>query len=275
MPFKWHPDEDAPEIVSHSKAKLNVLRSYLSAYFDRLNVNPNREEFKLDLVDGFAGGGTFLSNGEIISGTPLIMLEESESASERLNRGRIRPLKFNCKYYFVDVKRAHTDHLRKVLTARGYSPDDNRIVLRTSRFEDEADGIIREIRSRQQRAGRAIFLLDQTGFSQVELRLVRRIMGELPGAEVILTFAADALINHLSQTRSLIKAVSPLELTEPQISQLIELRNRDRARALAQRTLRTHIRSVTGAAFDTPFFIRPMQSPRTLVRSPVEAPYGP
>ena len=147
MPFKWHPNEDPPEIESHSKAKLDVLRSYLRAYFDRLNVNPNREEFKLDLVDGFAGGGTFLSNGETISGTPLIMLEESESASRRLNEGRIRPLKFNCKYYFVDVERGHTDHLRKVLTERGYPPEDKRMVLRTSRFEDEVGSIIRNMES--------------------------------------------------------------------------------------------------------------------------------
>ena len=264
MPFRWHPKENPPEIESHSKAKLDVLRSYLRAYFDRLNVNPNRREFKLDLIDGFAGGGSFLSNGETISGTPLIMLEESENASQRLNQGRNKPLKFDCKYYFVDVQRAHTDHLRKVLNQRGTPPDGNRIVLRTSRFEDEIDGIIAEIRRRQQRAGRAIFLLDQTGFSQVELNLVRRIMAQLPGAEVILTFAADALVNHLSEAVSLIKAVSPLELTESQIRQLIEMRNRDGGRALVQRTLRTHIRNVTGAAFDTPFFIRPLQSRRAL-----------
>ena len=264
MSFRWHPDEDPPEIKSHSKAKLAVLRSYLRAYFDRLNVYPGREEFKLDLVDGFAGGGTFLSNGEIVSGSPLIMLEETAKASRRLNQGRRRPLKFNCKYYFVDVERAHTDHLRKVLAERGYPSEDEKIVLRTSRFEHEVDGIIRDIRSRQQRAGRAIFLLDQTGFSQVELQLVRRIMAGLPGAEVILTFAADALINHLSETIPLIKAVSPIELTEQQIRELIELRNRDGGRALVQRTLRTHIRDISGATFDTPFFIRPLQSRRAL-----------
>ena len=55
MPFKWHPDEPPPPIEEHSRAKLTVLRSYLRAYFDRLNVNPNREEFKLDLVDGYTG----------------------------------------------------------------------------------------------------------------------------------------------------------------------------------------------------------------------------
>ena len=52
--FKWHPDEPPPSIEEHSKAKLDVLRSYLHAYFDRLNVNLARDEFKLDLIDGFA-----------------------------------------------------------------------------------------------------------------------------------------------------------------------------------------------------------------------------
>ena len=93
MAFRWHPHEPPPPIKEHSKAKLTVLRRYLRAYFDRLNVNPQREEFKLDLIDGFAGGGTFRDGDEILSGTPLIMLEESAAAMERLNRNRIKPLR--------------------------------------------------------------------------------------------------------------------------------------------------------------------------------------
>ena len=162
MKFKWHPDDPSPLIEPHSKAKLDVLRSYLRAYFDRLNVNPHREEFKLDLVDGFAGGGVFRDGDESLSGTPLIMLEESDDAKERLNLNRIKPLRFDCKCYFVDVKTAHTDHLRKVLTERGYGRrvDDGEIVVRNGSFEEEVDGILKEIRQRQPLAGRAIFLLD-------------------------------------------------------------------------------------------------------------------
>lgn len=79
MSFRWHPNEPSPSIEGHSTAKLRVLRSYLRAYFDRLAAHLPRDEFKLDLVDGFAGGGTFLDDKEIVSGTPLIMLEESKS----------------------------------------------------------------------------------------------------------------------------------------------------------------------------------------------------
>ena len=264
MQFRWHPDEPPPQIEAHSKAKLEVLRNYIRAYFDTLNVNPSQEKFRLDLVDGFAGGGTFRDGGDVISGTPLIMLEETVAARERLNRLRTKPLHVDCRYYFVDVEVAHTDHLRKTLSERGYQVDDGDIVVRNSPFQDVAGDIVAEIRRRQPRAGRSIFLLDQTGFSRIELSLVAGILRELPKAEVILTFAADSLINHLSVTPSLIKAAAPLELTEAKIQELIRYRDDDGGRALVQRTLRDHIREITDVPFDTPFFIRPIGSRRAL-----------
>ena len=263
MNFRWRVGDPPPLIEEHSKAKLIVLRHYLRAYFDRLNINPSREEFKLDLIDGFSGGGTFKDGDGIESGTPLIMIEESEAARERLNRNRAKPLRCDFKYYFVDAEALHVNHLRTVLNERGLA-DDERIVTRCGRFEEEANAIIADIRRHQPRAGRAIFLLDQTGFSRVELRLVARILRDLPAAEIILTFAADALINHLAANPAYIKAVSPLELTQPKIEDLIQLKNGAGGRALVQRVLREHIRSTTGATYDTPFFIRPERSRRSL-----------
>ena len=264
MDFRWHPDEPPPLIEEHSKAKLTVLRSYLRAYFDRLNVNPNREEFKLDLVDGFAGGGTFRDGDESVSGTPLIMLEESKAARGRLNRNRAKPLRLDCKHYFVDKESAHVNHLRRVLNERGFRVDDGTIIVRNERFEEAVDDIVPEIRRRQPRVGRSIFLLDQTGFSQVALELIARIFRELPAAEVILTFATDALVNHLAERQALIKAVAPLELTESRMHELVEQRDGVGGRALIQRILRDHIRCVTGATYDTPFFVRPRLSRRAL-----------
>ena len=182
MSFRWHPHEPPPRIEGHSPAKLKVLRSYLRAYFDRLAAHLPRDEFKLDLVDGFAGGGTFLDDKRILSGTPLIMLEESESARQRLNRDRTKPLRFDFKYYFVDVEEAHIDHLKVALKECGYSADDERIVIRNEAFHAVADTIIAGIRHRQPRAGRSLFLLDQCGFQQVELSLVARILRTLPKA---------------------------------------------------------------------------------------------
>lgn len=262
--FVWHPNDPPPAIEQHSRAKLTVLRSYLRAYFDRLGNNPSRDEFRLDLVDGFAGGGTFLDSGEPLSGTPLIMIEEALAASDRLNQKRVKPLRFDCKFHFVDINPAHTAHLRMVLNERGYEVNNEEIVVHTSAFAEVAEDIIADVLRRQPRAGRSIFLLDQTGFSQVELALVSRILARLPAAEVIMTFAADSLINFLSESPSIVRAVAPLQVTETQIHDWLQLGDGDGGRALVQRVMRNHIRSVTRASFDTPFFIRPKESRRAL-----------
>ena len=264
MPFEWHPNEPPPFIESHSRAKLEVLRTYIRAYFNRLNNNPAREEFKIVLVDGFAGGGTFKDSKDTVSGSPLVMLEESNAAVVRLNQHRAKRLNFDCKYFFVDIEKAHTDHLRKVLAERGYQVDERIIFVRNCSFLDAVDDIISEIHRHQPIAGRAIFLLDQKGFSHVELAIVGRIFRELPAAEVILTFAADALVSYFADTPQIRKTAAKLELTDAQMYDLIELKEGSGGRALIQRELREHIRAITGATFDTPFFIRPRTSHRAL-----------
>ena len=242
---------------------MRSLRRYLGAYFDRLNVHPQREEFRLDLVDGFAGGGLFTDGEATVPGTPIIMLEEAAAATQRLNEGRIKPLNVNCRFYFVDKEAAHTTHLSNVIKERELDAAE-RVTVRTGRFEDEVDGILQSIKARQPRAGRALFLLDQTGFGQVELALVRRIFSELAAAEVILTFAADALINHLAETPQIVSAARSLELDEARIRDLIQARDENTSRAVVQRALRDDVRYRTGATYDTPFFIRPHQSRRAL-----------
>lgn len=89
--FTWELGEPPPSIQEHSEAKLKVLRSYLSAYFDRLCMYFPRDEFKLDLIDGFSGGGIFTNhNGIEILGSPLVMLEEAKSAEFRMNLDRTK-----------------------------------------------------------------------------------------------------------------------------------------------------------------------------------------
>lgn len=262
--FKWGLGEEPPLIEEHSKAKLEVLRSYLREYFDRLNANPARDRFKLDFVDGFCGGGTFRDSTKTISGTPLIMLEESKDAAKRLNKGRRKELDFDCRFYFVDKKKAHTDTLKKILRDREYNLDDEKIYIRTGAFEAEADSIINEIKNHQPRSGRAIFLLDQTGYSHINLSIVKNILRQLPAVEIILTFAVDAMLNFLAKNRPLIKAYDALGLSDAKVLELLEEKDKPHGRAAAQRILLQHLKNMTNAPFYTPFFIRPEESHRTL-----------
>ena len=241
-----------------------MLRSYVSDYIDRLCDGSRRDVFKLDLVDGFSGGGLFLEGGVEISGTPLIMLEEAQAAYTRLNGKRVKPLHFDLKFHFVDIAPDHTRYLRRVLSEREFHIPKHEVKIYDGAFEDVVGAIISDIKRRQPRAGRALFLLDQKGFSQVGLDLVRRIFNELAHAEVILTFAAETLLNYMVERPELYAAVRPIELSETDVRNLVDLKQGAGGRAVAQRTLRDHLRLRTGAAYDTPFFIRPRQSRRAL-----------
>ena len=264
MQFNWVPGSPPPQIEEHSLAKLAVLRNYVSDYIDRLCDGFPRDVFKLDLVDGFSGGGVFNDRGSEISGTPLIMLEEAEAAHTRLNEMREKPLHFDVKFHFVDIAEDHTDYLNRVLKERGYVPSHRKVEVYNLPFADAVDRIIDDIKRRQPIAGRSLFLLDQKGYSQVELELVRKIFNELANAEVILTFAADSLINYLVERQEAYTAVRPIDLEETDVRDLVKLKHGDGGKALVQRVLRDHLRVATGASYDTPFFIRPKKSRRAL-----------
>ena len=247
MSFVWVPGSPPPMIEEHSLAKLSVFRNYLSSYIDRLCSGPLRDEFKLDLVDGFSGGGLFLNEGKEVSGTPLIMLEEADDACVRLNADRIKPIRFDLKFHFVDIEPDHTRYLSQVLDERNFNVPRYQISVYDDAFEDVFDRIISDIKRRHPRAGRSLFLLDQKGFSQVELDLVRRIFYELAHAEVILTFAADDLIDRLADRPQMYAAVRPIELEAVDIRDLIELKHGDGGKALVQRVLRGCVTILPGA----------------------------
>ena len=264
MSFVWVPGSPPPVIEEHSLAKLAVLRSYVSSYIDRLCDGSRRDVFKFDLVDGFSGGGLFLDGEAEVSGTPLIMLEEAQAAYARLNERRIKPLHFDLKFHFVDVASDHAQYLTDVLREREFHIPEHQVKVHHKAFEDVADEIIADVKSRQPRAGRSLFLLDQKGFSGVPDFLIRRIFDELANAEVILTFAAETLVNYSVERPQFYLAASSVGLGKSDVRNLIDLKHGAGGRALAQRFLRDRLRCATGATYDTPFFIRPKQSRRAL-----------
>ena len=71
-------------------------------------------------------------------------------------------------------------------------------------------------------------------------------------------------MNFLARSPEMVRAVSPLDMTESDVHELVHAKEGDGGRALVQRVLRQKIRAVTRAAYDTPFFIRPERSRRAL-----------
>ena len=261
--FHWRVGEDPPLIADHTEAKLRVLRRYLRAYCDTLVAGRPRERFKLDLVDGFAGGGTYSDGKGTLSGSPLVMLEELSEAEQRLTKDRRKQLLFDVRHYFVEVDRAHADHLSAVLHERRYLPSDGKIVLyREKCFDDVVREIISQIKRHQPRAGRSIFLLDQCGFSKVGMDTIRLIRDALPRAEVILTFAVDNMLNP-STPEEIVQYCTKLGLPADGLRQALR-QGEEHWRAALERVLPELALEATGFKWVTPFFLRPAASRRTL-----------
>lgn len=258
--FRWEPGEPPPRIEEHSLAKLEVLRSYLHNYYNTLNQNVRREEFRLDLVDGFAGGGLYSHHDEVISGSPLVMLEELQSAERRLNEGRSKPLRFDVKHHFVEKDPKHAEYLWQVLDDRDHLREKGRVVLHRRGFDEVLDQIISDIRPSQRRRGRSIFLLDQCGYTDADIRMVRRIGERLPQAEVILTISIDTMLN-FSTPKELVARLASLGVPKDyRVEAALHGFSTSHRKALMQRVLPEMIVKSTAFRWFTPFFIRPEKS---------------
>ena len=105
--YDWHIGDAPPDIELHSITKHRVYEEYLSHYIQVLNSNPMIPEFRLNLIDGFSGGGIYTHpvTGELHDGSPLRLIKTSEAAEaavnlNRQNAGMRGGFKLYVKYYF-------------------------------------------------------------------------------------------------------------------------------------------------------------------------------
>lgn len=246
-------------LEQHSVAKHKLLQGYLSAYFRTL-ITPFQTEFKLTIVDGFAGGGQYYhaDTQELCLGSPFICLKSAEEAEALTNLNRSKPIAFDIDYFFVEKNKSAAAFLRETIRQQGYQRRvgaDIKII--EDDFKHHADAIISHIKSKSPRNGRSIFILDQYGYSQVPMPLLAKIFRELPKAEVILTFNVDSFSTYASDKSK----TSPLEsIGLPNVFEgksIQELKESNaQFRALIQGQLYPHIVRQAGSRFHTPFFIR-------------------
>jgi len=169
----WKLGSDPPLIRPHSQAKHRVLRAYLERYVSVLTARIQQDSFRLTLIDGFAGGGRYLDvkSKEERPGSPLIMLQAMEQATEDAQKIRTKPFNLDVQYIFIEKDQEALDYLRQVLAESKYAPlVGDRIQLIHGEFTAQVPEVTKFVKKRG-RAGRAIFVLDQFGYSAVPSRL--------------------------------------------------------------------------------------------------------
>jgi len=188
----------------HSRRKHKILREYFFQYLNVRCGNPQQTKFRLAVVDGFSGGGRYACGA---AGSPIIFIEELQSALETINIRRVTqglgPVEIECLLILNDAMPDVTAMLRQrceplVAAAKDHSPKLHVEIVYSSKPFEKA---YPEIRDRL--AGRfqnVIWNLDQCGHVQVEAATLREIMRSTKSVEVFYTFAIESLITFLSRT---------------------------------------------------------------------------
>ena len=259
--YEW--DENPDALDDHSAAKHAILRAYVRRYIEVLTRHQAQRSLTLTLVDGYAGGNRYTRDGLVVDGSPGIFLRTVREVEDELARARRHGFTIDARFIFVEKRRRPLDVLHETLRAGPFAGDVGKSVqILKGDFNAHAEAIIAAVKAR--RGGlRALFLLDQYGWGAVPFALVRRIMAELKGAEVILTFSVDSLITYLRKETAGTAAAGRVGLEERHVAELLEHKERG-GRALVQHALYEHLRGEVGAPNVTPFFLRSLKSNRSL-----------
>lgn len=260
--YDWVWGNPPPLLKRHSEVKHALLRNYLVDYFLTLVSLPHQDKIQLTIVDGFSGGGLYISEtGQEVPGSPLVILEAIREAEVRVNvrQDRRKPIRIDVELICIDDCSYALEYLRHVLEERGYGADmaGGSIKLVKGKFADQCSATLQRAHDRSPRAGRALFVLDQYGYSAVPMDCLREIFAKLKSAEVILTFYVDSLISYLNE-----KNLADFELStginsSVRAADLDEIKQSPYWRVQLQSSLYQSLTSQCSAQFYTPFFIRP------------------
>ena len=261
--YAWNVGSTPPSLDAHSAAKHEIVGTYVSRYIDILTSDPRHDQLNITLVDGFAGGGLYLYRGDIVFGSPMILLREIEAARARIGLTRKKEFRLNAEFVFVEQRRSNYEFLLDVLRRSEFAARiGENIHPKRGTLSIEIGNIIERIRARGT-AHRSIFFFDQYGYNQVTLRCIRQILSELRNPEIILTFNVDWLINYLSEKDAFLQGVTPIELGLGDVKRMLSMKDQREARWFIQHFLYRHIVERTGAPFYTCFYVMSPESNRS------------
>ena len=261
---------------AHSREKHRLLEAYLTRYVATLTQNIKIDHLALTVVDGFAGGNVYIDEtGQELPGSPSIIMRAIREAEFLANEKRTKRFRIKGDYFFIEKEKEAFCSLELTLKLSEHAGRiGNSIHLINDDFASHSSRII-EFVTTKSRSGRALFVLDQCGYDKVPFACIREIMQAVPNAEIILTFAADFLIDYLCEARPNrhLKSIPELDLDD--LASRYD-KSDPRWRSLIQLELHSEVQRAASAQVLHPI-LHPFGgfAPRSLARPSVAASQGP
>ena len=170
-------------IEPHTKAKHEILRHYLGAWFPILASAQRR----LLYVDGFAGPGEY-KGGE--DGSPIIALKV---ARDHVLKPKLTRKGMDLVFYFIEKDEARYQNLeRKIAELKPQLPSNFRIEPRCAGFDEVFDSVLSKIEEQNKQLAPSFVFIDPFGPTGFPMSLIRRL-AQQPRSEVLITFNYQSL----------------------------------------------------------------------------------
>lgn len=167
------------ELKEHTKAKHEILREYLKAWFPIISSGIGKRG--MNYIDGFAGPGIY-SGGE--EGSPLIAMRTllEHKLFEKIAKARIR-------FHFIEKDPKRAEILKKVIMERFPDLPTNIkwFVHGGEDFSSTIEKALDDLEAEGANLAPSFVFIDPFGFKGFPLRIVRRIL-KYPACEVLVTF---------------------------------------------------------------------------------------
>lgn len=165
------------KIEPHTKAKHEILRRYLGAWFGIMGpLNPN-----ILFIDGFCGPGRYIG-GEV--GSPIIALQTAISHN---NNYRIK----NATFVFIDADNDRIKYLNNEISKLTI-PKNFQILVLDNEFEETISNLLNDIEMRQGKLIPSFVFIDPFGFKGAPYKLVERLLKN-PKNEIFINIMADSI----------------------------------------------------------------------------------
>jgi len=257
VPYSW---PEGAVLKEHSKKKHQILRRYFAEYLRVRCSLPQRNRFRLAIVDGFAGGGAY-EGGHL--GSPLIFLDVLLEQAQEINVNRavsgMARIQFECLLILNDSDKEAVEILKRNTAPfeemyRGCEYIDLKIIFLNREFENVYPEI-KDILAKERFFRNVFFNLDQCGSTFVAQSTIIDILGTYKSSEIILNFAAESMFTYLSR-KDLVafkKALGRHGVDEKQVGDISRLANKREWRAAIEKVIFDSYRNC--APYVSPFAI--------------------
>lgn len=165
------------KIEPHTKAKHEILKHYLGAWFGIMS--PSNK--KIIYLDGFCGPGKYLDRED---GSPIIALNTA------LNH--FRKDKFNeIDFIFIEEREDRFQYLEKEIKPIS-TPSNIKIYTYQNKFEETFRNILDDLDKQENKIVPAFAFLDPFGFKGVSYSIIKRLLSN-DKTEVFINFMADSI----------------------------------------------------------------------------------